>query len=445
MYLSLLEQSPRSRTIYTQLCFCFATTKGISQDAVIKTLNNGLKRMTSSFPWLAGQVVCVESENEASHIFRVDPFREVPQLVVRDHTTDEAVPNMKSMMDAHFPYSMLDERLFCSRSTFSEWEKENTCFPVLSFQANFVNGGFILTVQACHSVLDIVGEAQIIRLLSIACHNEPFTAQVTEGMQLDRRNIVPLLETHKQREASDNATKQETSGATTGSTETRSLPPQDLVWVYFSFTRERLEELKKAAQIASDDSTFVSTDDCISALIWQSLARSRLERISPSEILTFVRQVDVRRYMGVPDTYPGNMVSNTRSILTLHELSITDLGTLAKLLRHELDPDSLGYKVRTQATEQATGVKAAAGSKDRANTVTMSSWSKVNLSNVDFNLGFGRPVAVRRPRFTPTEGIVYLLPKAADGEIVAALCMRSEDMDRLRCDPEFLRYGQYIG
>jgi hypothetical protein len=75
----------------------------------------------------------------------------------------------------------------------------------------------------------------------------------------------------------------------------------------------------------------------------------------------------------------------------------------------------------------------------------VSSWSKVDCYEFDFNLGLGRPESVRRPQFSPVEGVVYLLPKALDGEIVAGLCLRDDDMEKLKVDKEFVKYGKYNG
>lgn len=75
----------------------------------------------------------------------------------------------------------------------------------------------------------------------------------------------------------------------------------------------------------------------------------------------------------------------------------------------------------------------------------MSSWSKVDCYNVDFNLGLYKLESVRRPRFSPVEGVVYLLPRAPDGEIVAGLCLRIDDMKELMVDEEFVAYGVFIG
>lgn len=445
MYLSLLEQSPRSRTIYTQLCFCFMTAGQTSQEAVADTLSDGLKRLTASFPWLAGQVICVESENYEPYAIRVEYLAEIPQLTVRDYTADKTIPGMKDMIEARFPYSMLDEKLFCSRSTLSEWSGEDQVYPVLLLQASFISGGFLLTLQACHSVMDIVGEAQIIRMLSKACHDEELTTQAVTGGNLDRRDVVPLLQNFEHKEEPGSNESKYTKPLNSMK-EAHVSPPQMLVWGYIAFSAESLTSLKATAQTELPvGTTFVSTDDCISALIWQSIARSRSSRLNPNVPLTFVRQVDARRYMDVSDTYLGNMVSQTTSTQSVQELCDGGLGMLALMLRRELNPEALRYRVREQATNQATGIKQSGGAKERVNTITMSSWSKVDLHDLDFNIGFGKPVAIRRPQFTPIEGIVYLLPRAADEEILAGLCLRSEDMACLRKDTKFSRYAEYVG
>lgn len=54
---------------------------------------------------------------------------------------------------------------------------------------------------------------------------------------------------------------------------------------------------------------------------------------------------------------------------------------------------------------------------------------------------------MRRPRLEEgvREGLVYFLPKRLDGEFVVGVCLRGEDLGRLREDREFGRFGEYIG
>jgi hypothetical protein len=45
----------------------------------------------------------------------------------------------------------------------------------------------------------------------------------------------------------------------------------------------------------------------------------------------------------------------------------------------------------------------------------------------------------------PVESLVYFMPKALDGEIAVLVCLRNEDLERLRADKEFGMYAEYIG
>ena len=159
----------------------------------------------------------------------------------------------------------------------------------------------------------------------------------------------------------------------------------------------------------------------------------------------------MRHHLGIPSTFPGNLTTKTTTTLTLQELVPEPLGGIAYQLRSALSPDELKHSIQAFATSQtytpnkASSAAAGTPGTDRTSYVVMSSWTKVDCCSLDFGLGLGRPECVRRPRFEPVEGVVYLLPKAMDGVIVAGLCLREDDMEKLRADEEFRRYGRYIG
>ncbi|KAK9234042.1 hypothetical protein V1525DRAFT_414391 [Lipomyces kononenkoae] len=75
----------------------------------------------------------------------------------------------------------------------------------------------------------------------------------------------------------------------------------------------------------------------------------------------------------------------------------------------------------------------------------LSSWARQNFYELDFNLGLGKPEALRRPKFFPVENLIYILPRRLDGELVVAICLRGEDMDWLKAHEEFVKYWNYIG
>lgn len=136
---------------------------------------------------------------------------------------------------------------------------------------------------------------------------------------------------------------------------------------------------------------------------------------------------------------------------TLQKLVEEPLGGVASQLRSALDPktSNLGYDTRALATflnrTPNKNIVSFTATLDLSADIIFSSWAKVDCYGLDFNLGLGKPEAVRRPRFNPVESLIFLMPRTLDGEIAAAICLRDEDMERLRVDEEFNKYGRYIG
>jgi hypothetical protein len=448
--LSIFEQSPTLRDIYTQLCFCYPIADGVSVTAIAETLKRGLERLTASFPWLAGQVITEGASKGSSGVFKISPFGKIPHLVVKNLMNDDLAPKMDALREANFPFSMLEENVICPRMTLAGGlgETSSDPSPVLLLQANFITGGLLLTIVASHSAMDIVGQVQMIYLLSKACRNEPFTDEEVMNGNLDRRNLIPLLDDRCQPD--HKSVSQVEKPAPSKSTSGDHLPSpttSSLSWAYFTFKPASLAVLKAVATSSiTVPSTFISTDDALCALIWQSVVRARLARLDPATDSVFKRAVDMRRYLNISKEFPGNMSTKTTNSSTLQKVIDQSLGDVASQLRSVLDPEIMKYNMIANATAQIrTRDKSVNSPVDRTKCIVMSSWSKVDCYEFDFNLGLGRPESVRRPQFSPVESVVYLLPKALDGEIVAGLCLRDDDMEKLKVDKEFMKYGQYIG
>ena len=123
---------------------------------------------------------------------------------------------------------------------------------------------------------------------------------------------------------------------------------------------------------------------------------------------------------------------------TLQKLVEEPLGGVASQLRSTLDPQTsnLGYNTRTLATflnrTPDKSIISFIATLDLSADIMLSSWAKLDCYEFDFNLGLGKPEAVRRLKFEPVEGLIYLIPRTLDGEIAVAICLRDEDMERSR-------------
>lgn len=438
--------------LYTQICFCFPVADVSSHPAIIGTLIKGLERLTLSFPWLAGQVVREFSVDGRPGVFRIKPLDEVPYVAVKELGDDPSIPTMDDLRRASFPFSMLDEGIIAPYLTLPASVGDDSCpAPVLALQANFVKGGLLLTIVVEHSTMDMPGQAQIMKLLSKACHNEPFTDEELSTGNLPRRNIIPLLDAsykpgpelaHQLARPPPNPPAQ-------------SYPSPACSWAYFSFSAASLAALKSLTlqTLEPGGPQYISTDDALTALIWQCTTRVRLPRLEAAGAAetTLARAVDVRRYVGISATYPGNIQNMTYTSLAMRDLVREPLGRIAARLRAALDPTTsgLGHRTRALATWLARApdrsVVGVTAGLDPATDPMVSSWAAVPCYELDFNLGLGKPEAVRRPRFVPVEGLIYFMPKTPDGEIAVGVCLRDEEMDRLKKDEEFGRYGRYVG
>ncbi|KAK6332953.1 hypothetical protein TWF718_010781 [Orbilia javanica] len=441
--------------VYTQICMIYTLPdeSPIWYTSIIEILQAGLERLSTSFPWVAGQVCNDYVATGNSGVYKIKYLDEVPRLTVKDLRGDSDSPTMEDLRRAEFPFRLLDESVICPHNTLILPRAEP--LPVCLVQATFIEGGLIFTFLGHHAVMDGIGEGVIMKLLNKACRKEQFTDDEIMVGNAPRKDIIPLLDDdvevgpelgHQLFSSLASVPPPPPPPIIKGVK--RSGPPK-VFWAYFIFSGTALAELKT---LASESLTggYISTDDCLTAFIWQSVTRARLHRLRPSDKVTLGRAINIRPYLGLPPNYPGTASNMTYHNSTTEQLTSHDLGSIATNLRAEIDPktSNLTYMTKAFATylhraEDKTSINLTA-TMDFSKDIALSSWAKLNTYDLDFGFGVGKPKAVRRPQFTPLEGLMYLLPKKGDGEIALALCLREEDMEKLKSDEEFTRYGKYV-
>ncbi|KAI9801962.1 MAG: hypothetical protein M1825_003017 [Sarcosagium campestre] len=444
--LEILGQLPFLQ-IYTQICFCYSVADPSLYPVIIETLEKGLERVSASFPWIAGKIVNEGSGRGNSGVFKIKPYKKILPFIVKDLRHDASVPFMEALRRAQFPFRMLDESVVAPYKTLPA-RYHSDPRPIFVLQASLISGGLLLTFLAQHNTMDMTAQAQIIHLISKACRDELFTSEELSSGNLERHDLIRLLD--ESYEPGPELAQQIIKPISVQS-KSKDVKPPTCSWTYFTFNQDSLSALKSLAmQTISPSSGYASTDDALSAFIWQAVIRARIHRLSPTTEATFARAVNVRRYLDVPETYPGliqNMAYSTREV---QELVKEPLGAIASLLRLAVDPKTskLGYNTRALATFLSRtpdkNVVSYSATLDLSVDIMLSSWAKLDFYDTDFNLGLGKPEAVRRPQFTPVESLVYLMPRTLDGEIAVAICLRDEDLERLKADDDFMKHGKHI-
>lgn len=448
--LDVQGQQPGLYKLYTQLCCVFPVAEASSQDAILSTLRSGMDRLRDSFPWLAGEVVNEDASDGNTGVYRIMPSDSIP-LVVKDLREDASAPTIDDLRKAGYPCSMLDESTFAPGLTLdlpTNFGLAAESAFVFAIQANFIAGGLVLTSMSQHNVMDMTGHAQIIDWLSKACYGLPFTEEEVALGNPDRTTAISLLD-EPYEPGAELAPQMLPQPEESASDPALSQPPKS-TWAYLNFSARSLAELKSLAT-STLPYGFVSTDDTICAFLWRCISRVRIPRLQPDAKSTFARAIDVRQHVGLPAKYPGMLQNMTYSTNTVQNLGDLPLGTTAAELRAKLtskDRD-LAYATRSLLTyisrsKEKTNTSPMA-SVDMSSGIALSSWSKINSYDLDFNLGLGKPEAVRRPSFTPVESLLYLMPKSPNGDLAVQVCLSDEDWRRLRTDEEFMKYTTYLG
>ena len=441
--LDILGQQP-ALDIYTQLSLIYPVPDPSSRGDIVDTLTTGLGRLAENLPWVAGQVSRVNSRHGGLSSYRIVPLGGTPSLTIRDLQQDESAPTMSSLRRARFPFRMLDEAVIAPQKTLPGAGPR----PVFAMQANFITGGLILTFVSQHQAMDLTGQCRVMSLLSKVCRDARLTDVEVAGANPTRCGRIPPLDESILR-GSDLDLQAAKSPASRGASYGALAPAS---WAYFAFSTESLVTIKRLAmENVSTPPGFVSTDDALTAFLWQSVGRVRGQRIGLDAKSTLGRAVDVRRHLGIPETYPGLMQNLAFQTHSVQELAAMPLGGVASELRFAVEPNtsSLAYATRALAArirgaEDKSTVYLAAGIAPSVDFL-LSSWTNPSFYDMDFGLGLGTPEVVRRPRFVPVEGLSYLMPRRASEEIVVAICLRDEDLLRLRSDGEFAKFGTYIG
>lgn len=449
--LNILEQRPGWSLFSTNIAWCFGCPETADITAIATKLQPALEDLASAFPWIAGRVVNEGSDPLTNNtgVFKIIQKDCAPQIIVQDHRQTPSVPSIQTLRQAGFATKLLDETLFAPRRNFSL--DRGVMGHVLLVQLNMIPDGLILVFSGNHSAMDMPGLMQIARWFDKACRNEAFTREELEVGNMARRSLIPLLDSTYQ--PGDEISLQMTPVKSTQWTENRENSPVERLqirWETFSFQSTAIRDLKtRATETRTSD--FVSTDDAVTAFLWQSLARARLQRLGADKVSTLARACNARRFLSIPPTYPGLVQNTIYSKLTLRELVELPLGAVASILRDAVASESPSVEFYTRAVATVLSRSADKGCLkvaawlDRSSDVLLSSFTATKAYEQDFGLGLGCTEAVRLTNLVNQEGVMFFLPAEPSGNFTFVVGLRHEDLVRLKEDKLFARYGRHVG
>ena len=433
---------------YTHMCLGFPLASGLSHDTVVQDLEQAAGKLYDAFPWLSGHVIRDPPGNTGlAKILPYPPGERPSPLVWKD--CRKICPSLESIMDAGGPMSMLDGDVLTTRAGLPcGYDETVEPAPVICIQSTIVDGGLLLSFAAQHNILDMNGQGQMIRLFARACRDQPFTQFELEQGNRDRRKIIRLLGLDEPR---IDLTKFRSPIPDLATASTTSPEAPNLQWAYFHFSGSQLAVLKN---VASTPGSWISTDDALSALLCQRIHSVRSQRIGAGlsgDTVTFCRAVNARPFLEttLPREYMGHMVHCLEEKLPVDAAAAThDVAALAGRFRaglRGLEPAEVhGIATAVAEEEDKSTFRFGATLNMSKYDIMLSSWSGLGLYQESFGT-LGKPVIAKRQRFPPMESLLYLMPKTESGDVDVAVCLRAEDIDKLKQDVVLAQYGTYVG
>ncbi|APA13817.1 hypothetical protein sscle_11g085870 [Sclerotinia sclerotiorum 1980 UF-70] len=380
-------------------------------ETIIQTIKDALSKTMSALPIIAGSVALSQEVNCQKGSLAVQaPYFEVNDILsVKDLSSKY---DFESIQAREFPTDAVDGDVL------PDLLGNNT--QVLLAQANIIRGGLVLVCAVHHCVMDEAGIFNLLKLWSTFCRGE-------NGDELVNEEWI------------ENSTLWQGEG--TG-------------------VLENHPEYK----LLSDDSSWVSTNDALVALIWSRITSARIatsESVMPCTVSVFAMTVNGRSRLLPPmsPNFTGNVVLISKSISKFSDLTSessisTNIGTIARIIRQSVS-DVGNAKIRDviQAIRSVSNLDRLqpSGYESHQRNVGCSSWSGQPYYSLDWGEKLGGKCRRLRWRSLKTDGIFIIFPRIPgdDGDRLGRggleICMglQRECLVALRGDKTFTQFAEW--
>lgn len=308
--------------MYIPITCTYKINEDVDIETVITDLCSGLKRLLADYRFLAGSVF--ETDAGMSFVKR-GPSHTRFTVHIKDHTGG-GFPSYETLARRHFPVSELDVRLLPPGFEPSPTGTAEEGNPAMLVQFNIIQGGLVIGAVFHHLLIDAKG------LDAVMAHWAAHTSSLRTGTSPPTFNPSDLNIPRLNSVTPDtfDETKQPIPSLkyALNAPPTSDIPPSAMAQHIWHIPASKLATLKASAAPRNPGDAWVSTNDCITALMWRAVTRSRLamhniaDPLTDTRLLALENSLDVRASIpgGVPAAYAGNVVMFSKAVMPLGEL-----------------------------------------------------------------------------------------------------------------------------
>ncbi|KJZ71065.1 hypothetical protein HIM_09537 [Hirsutella minnesotensis 3608] len=466
--LSTIDQ--HALRIYSKFVIVFKTEGEDQIRDGIRALKRGLAKALCEHPDFATQIVQKPGSTRKELELRIGPESGV-QLRTVDHSSriDESQDchellrgrRYADLERGNFPLTDVPEELFFIPHA----DPEDFCpagVPALLVQANVLDGAIILGISWHHSVSDACGMNTMCRAwaqaTNIACTegeawnpDEPTTDNSFERWRLSYGTRATIAEFPEY--------VVEESARSPGPNSQHLLDRKFIAYEackvsMWHFSAESMQSFTELLNSAGQGNEQRYTQvEAISALLWKHLSRARrLETSFPGGSSLFTTRVDYRSRMSppLPQKFIGNINQPVPRVrLSLREVCAAStpqsLAELAGVIRKTVSES--GDKEVRKLVGFIDSLPGVVDLDLNFNTcpgpdVAITDLSGLDLMRHEWGMHLGRPICIRG--FVRYKGFAAFFPKMFEGGRQLHMQCEAAAVERLKADPVFTRYAQFL-
>ena len=458
---SIEDVMPRA---YIRICLAYRTSSDLQQETALKGLQEFIRKTVMAKPYLAGNVIDVDSPKEyagrAEVRFTMNDYKNYPR-VEEFHLTNEdgSSINYDELDEAGLPPSRLRPE---NMSFLPPNADPKVKSPVLRVRACMVQGGLIISIYLHHCISDGTGFDLI---TSGRLQNDffafPWATEAGNGgpVELEARlkdfaarksEIRQSLSTYR---ANLKMTREIKAKHRTGPTLPTNEPGRGCV---FFLDGEKIRKtVKQFTELSTSSNIHHTTNSVIMAILWRHMTLARRSSIDQESIKTsklFI-PVNIRNRMvpPLPEGYFGAAVDSGIAKLNIDTLTSTAPETLlqtSQTIRAAIDSvddnwvrQMISYANKADSDTDVSDIQGSGMDRVHGADMYITSWLKLGSYQHDLGMGLGGPDWVRKP-WSRDPGSCIILPERSKTpefyEVVSQ--MTTADMERLLQDEEFKEF-----
>ncbi|GKU08253.1 unnamed protein product [Fusarium langsethiae] len=417
---------------------CFPLLQGSDKSQVYDKLKQGLAHTVVSIPWISGTIGPEEGRDPDDGRIQILESPDPVSFPYKDLTG--IMPSYAELKEQNFPLSALSMAQLGPIDAMPQGPQQ----PVFATQANFVEGGLLLTVGVHHSACDA---SALDAIVSTWAYN---TAAVSNGTNSfapfdeQSNDRFPLMRGNLDTESGDPCgyLLMPTPPQSNQAMPAFEMPP--LSSRLFHFSSESLKNLKETAEA-------FSTHDALLAFLWQHMTLARVKSgvfsnpPGDADRSALCLAVNVRNRMRppLPPSYLGNasMPCVTEKLPVSAIISGTSLPRVAATIRKSLaaftNPGRVSATIglldsRTNPTDYKLAFHGFLGPD-----VVESSWTDLGVYGNVWG-AMGMLDAFRIPG-EGADGVITILPRLKDESLEVVVALKTEAMEKLIDDESFVQ------